>query len=535
MNQILVATIIAVSIIGTGAYAASQVSEMSAASSMSSDIDIEKKSENMNVFFNGSINIINTGKNPSEIAMFRFYNSSGIEVHRVMIPDGTGRTFGAHSQVVGDNTLTSVDAHLPRHTTQSFSLDDMGIDSLEGITGELVTQRGRTFPISFDERTNQNGVGTGDGIIEAAEKFLDELKTNQNDDGTDDDTIEAIEAVEEFLDELKTNQNGVGTGYDTIEAIEEFLDELKTNQNDDGTDDDTIEAIEAVEEFLEKLKTNQNGDGTGVGPGDGPAPTQIKQVPEKSSTSSDSVMNGIASTSSNISTSTFLTATHDGMMSVDFDLKVGGGADYATYFTYREGVGTHETCGIFRDRAGYGHTGCITNPIFHRENSIINIASLLSTHEEELVQSLNNGQVSKITVEVDIFRNTEHVDTKLIYEVSSAQAGISTTQSETYDRANSQVHITYPLDSFSDDIDIPVNVGDMMEFVVRVNLSASDIPTQSDIPTPSPYIRPAERPGQQHTITSSMMITPMDSNESYSSYVQVKTEFGGGVITVEMS
>ena len=51
MNQILVATIIAVSIIGTGAYAASQVSEMSAASSMSSDIDIEKKSENMNVFF----------------------------------------------------------------------------------------------------------------------------------------------------------------------------------------------------------------------------------------------------------------------------------------------------------------------------------------------------------------------------------------------------------------------------------------------------------------------------------------------------
>ena len=260
MNQILVATIIAVSIIGAGAYAASQVSEVSTASSMSSDIDIEKKSENMNVFFNGSINIINTGKDPSEIAMFRFYDSSGIKVHQVMIPDENGRTFGANPQV-SNSLLTSNDATLPRHTTQSFSLVDLGIVSLvdlgivslEDITGELVTKRGRTFPISFDERTNQNGDGTDDGIIEAVEKFLDEW-TNQNGVGTGNDIIEA---VEKFLDEW-TNQNGVGTGYGTIEAIEEFLEELKTNQNGVGTGDGTIKAIE---EFLEELKTNQNGGG----------------------------------------------------------------------------------------------------------------------------------------------------------------------------------------------------------------------------------------------------------------------------------
>ena len=93
--------------------------------------------------------------------MFRFYDSSGIEVHRVMIPDENGRTFGANSQV-SNSLLTSVDAHLPRHTTQSFSLVDLGIDSLEDITGELVTQRGRTFPISFDERTEKTGEG-GEG------------------------------------------------------------------------------------------------------------------------------------------------------------------------------------------------------------------------------------------------------------------------------------------------------------------------------------------------------------------------------------
>ena len=181
MNQILVATIIAVSIIGTGAYAASQVFEMSAASSRSSDIDIEKKSENMNVFFNdGSINITNTGKDPSEIAMFRFYDSSGIEVHRVMIQDENGRTFGIHSQV-SDSELTSVDAHLPRHTTQSFSLVDLGIDSLEDITGELVTQRGRTFPISFDgfsEKTGEGGEGGTGG--EDGTAVLDALGVSLN-------------------------------------------------------------------------------------------------------------------------------------------------------------------------------------------------------------------------------------------------------------------------------------------------------------------------------------------------------------------
>ena len=1006
MNQILVATIIAVSIIGAGAYAASQVSEVSTASSMSSDIDIEKKSENMNVFFNGSINIINTGKDQSEIAMFRFYDSSGIKVHQVMIPDGTGRTFGADPQV-SNSLLTSDDAPLPRHTTQSFSLADLGIVSLvdlgivslEDITGELVTKRGRTFPISFDERTNQNGDGTGDGIIEAVEKFLKKLKTNQNGDGTGADTSAGtIEAVEEFLDEW-TNQNGVGTGAGTIEAIEEFLEELKTNQNGDGTGAGTgAGTIEAIEEFLEKLKTNQNGDGKtltdglGVylaiqnintngkvyfGSGDNPgsqtdirpyvnvgnnndwatvtpnvykifpnlefakeyeynggdlidmtpytrnelwyddseimsgshiisqnpddgitisgtgiivvklypyrddmlirgtlnnadikivtsphdltrismsenkyvlyentspglgscgipdrivscfditvasdsdlsstlkydvsylvaisctdknrpvcwtserrfargglgtvissssttdgisvtslsslytggagspesflnnanmihklvspapwneqysfdnsfeeyielpdnsyivanlndgtveikgehfnpdydaffevdhlpphiayditkngitgvigktnhegkiflsrddvdfgistspggdlkiypdsvsysgylgsalidmynkksipfnigndlvyipqafvrlvfpfaaevknvsvddtelnylnknytknealmipvipggeiiyatvngkdvevlmryvsAPTQMKQVPQKSSTSSDYAINGVAFATSNISTSTFLTATHDGMMGVNFDLKVGGSADYTTGFTYGEGSGRYETCGVFRDRAGYGHTTCIYHHVDYRLNSITNIASLLSTHEEELVQSLNNGQASKLTVEVDIFRNMEYVETISIYESNSAQASISTTQSKTYTGENSQVHITYPPTSFSDNIAIPVTAGDMMEFVVRVNLSASGIPTQSDIPIPSVFIKPAERHGQEHIITSSGLLTPIDSNESYSSYVKVTTQFGGGVITVGM-
>ena len=67
-----------------------------------------------------------------------------------------------------------------------------------------------------------------------------------------------------------------------------------------------------------------------------------------------------------------------------------------------------------------------------------------------------------------------------------------------------QVHITYPSTSFSDNIATPVTAGDMMEFVVRVNLQASGAPTPSNV------------------------------NESYSSYVKVTTQFGGGVITIGM-
>ena len=244
MNQILVATIIAVSIIGAGAYAASQVSEMSAASSMSSDIDIEKKSENMNVFFNGSINIINTGKDPSEIAMFRFYDSSGIKVHQVMISDDSGRTFGATSQV-SNSLLTSDDAHLPRHTTQSFSLVELGIESLEDITGELVTKRGRTFPISFDERTNQNGVGTGVGT--------------GGEDGTA--VLDAIGVSLNIHNIITDGTVYFGNGFTGLQtAIRPYVG---VNQNDDWaiaiSDDDKIDAVVLdVPEFAKKYRFNGN-------------------------------------------------------------------------------------------------------------------------------------------------------------------------------------------------------------------------------------------------------------------------------------
>ena len=908
MNQILVATIIAVSIIGTGAYAASQVSEMSAASSMSSDIDIEKKSENMNVFFNGSINIINTGKDPSEIAMFRFYDSSGTEVHRVMIPDEDGRVFGANSQV-SNKLLTSNDALLPRHTTQSFSLVELGIDSLEDITGELVTQRGRTFPISFDERTNQNGVGTGDGtgdgktLTDGLGVYLaiQNIDTNgkvyfgsgdnpgsqtdirqyvgvgNNDDWaitvTDDDVTNAVKLpVSEFAKEYEYNGNKLVDVTDTSNALwyhDDYIVSgspiISPNNDDDGitisgtgtimmklfsysdglwfrgalnnadvkivtspfdlygismsgnkyviyentspsvslkntvqawkprecringgcwggynfntytysitstpniivasdselsstynynsiihssipcgdknhpgrrcpvtssesgsldtvissrstTDGLLVTSLSSpyvstarssspepsvgplragantahtllspapwnekysfdsnFEQYIELPydsylvanlndgnvvikgenfdpdsdaffqvydldphmaydiskngitgvigKTSSTGEislsrddvdfGISTSPGgllkiypdsakylhridnvamidlynEHPiplstgtnlvyipqafvrlvfpvavevenvsvddtkleylnknyakndaimipvipgteiiyatingedvevlmryvsAPTQMKQVPQKSSISSDHSTSGVASTSSNISTSTFLTATHDGMMGVNLDLKVGGSADYTMDSEYTGEFTKRKNCKWYGASSPYRTYSCNTHTSPSSPDSILNIDSLTSAHRAQLVKSLTNGQASNLTVEVDIFRNMQYVDTILIYTSDSAQASITSTLREAGYGASNQVHITYPLTSISDNVAIPVTVGDMMEFVVRVNLQASGAPTPSNV------------------------------NELYSSYVQVTTKFGGGVITIGM-
>ena len=168
----LLGILVVAGIMATSAYAVTSISDVSHASTLSNQIDIEKKSESMNAYFDGTnIHVKNTGKYDSEIAMFRFYDESGTEVHRVVIPDENGRIFGANSPVVSDSALTSDDAHLPSHTLQSFPLDEVGIDSLDGITGEIVTKRGRTFPISlsnsYSEKPGEDGTGDGTAVLDA--------------------------------------------------------------------------------------------------------------------------------------------------------------------------------------------------------------------------------------------------------------------------------------------------------------------------------------------------------------------------------
>jgi len=233
--------------------------------------------------------------------------------------------------------------------------------------------------------------------------------------------------------------------------------------------------------------------------------TQIKQVPQKSSTSSDHSTSEAASTTSNISTSTFLTATHKGEMSINIDLKVGGSADFSMDASYTGGFTTSSSCKWSGASSPYRAYSCRDNSTPSNPSGISNIDSLTADHQSQLTTALNNGQVSQITVEVDIFKNLQYVETVLIYKSNSAQASVTSTLSEAGYGASNQVHVTYPLTSISGNIAIPVDVGDMMEFVVRVNLEASGVPT------------------------------PSSADGGYSSYVETTTEFGGGVITVGMS
>ena len=74
-----------------------------------------------------------------------------------------------------------------------------------------------------------------------------------------------------------------------------------------------------------------------------------------------------------------------------------------------------------------------------------------------------------------------------------------------YAQESNQINVIYPMTTVTGNIAIPVTVGDMLEFVVMINLGVVGVPV------------------------------PVSASASYSSYVQATTEFGGGTITVGMS
>jgi len=165
MNNILLGILVIAGIMIAATYAATSIGDVSHASTQSNQIDIEKKSESMNILFDGEkIDITNTAKYDSDIAMFRFYNESGTEVHRTIIPDTEGRVFGEGVPLVKDTALTSDDAYLQSHVLESYTLADIGIDSLDYLTGEIVTKRGRTFPIVFENQGQNNNSTTNSDL-----------------------------------------------------------------------------------------------------------------------------------------------------------------------------------------------------------------------------------------------------------------------------------------------------------------------------------------------------------------------------------
>ncbi len=236
--------------------------------------------------------------------------------------------------------------------------------------------------------------------------------------------------------------------------------------------------------------------------------TQTKQVPQESSTSSNYTVEGSASTSSNISTSTFLTATHTGTMYVNLDFQVGGSVEFTMDSTYTGGFSTSQSCNWHGASSPSRTFSCQTHSTPNSPASITNMISLTADQQTQLTAALNNGQLTNLTVEVNIIRNmgaADDAESLLIYTSNSAEAYTTSALSVAGYGASSQVHVTYPMTSISENIAIPVTVGDMLEFMVMVNLGVLGAPV------------------------------PASESASYSSYVVSTTEFGGGVITVGMS
>jgi len=165
--------------------------------------------------------------------------------------------------------------------------------------------------------------------------------------------------------------------------------------------------------------------------------TQITHVAEKSSTTSDHATSGTVSVSSNISTSTFLTATHTGTMSIDFDFKVGGSADFSMGSEYTGQLIEYVSCDLWYT----GHTNdhddhvigdqysqCTTGNIPTSDFSysipasdIFEMSDLFDQQQKQLTAAINSGQLSNLIVEVDIYNNMQYVNTIMIYTNDSAK------------------------------------------------------------------------------------------------------------------
>ena len=333
------------------------------------------------------------------------------------------------------------------------------------------------------------------------------------------DTVLILEGTRPLLDMYNKNSVSLSVGDDLAYVPQNFVrwvfpapveitnmsvDEIALDYlNKDYAKNDAL--IIPVIPSADTIYATINGTDTEVLMRDVNVRTQIKQVPEKSSTASEYSNDGTAGISSNISTSTFLTATNDGTAIANIDLKVGGSADFSMSSGYSGEFVEARNCKINYSTERLNKS-CRTINIPTNPDNILNLQSLTSAHKDQLTTALNNGQLSHLTVEVDIIKNMEPFgDPIVIYTSDSAQASLTSTFSEARYGANNQVYIKYPLTSITENIAVPVTVGDMIEFVIRVNLDAAGAPV------------------------------PTSDDGRYSSYVKVITEFGGGLITVGMS
>ena len=151
MNQVLAATVIITAIISMGVYVGSNITDTATSSTVSSNIDQQKKQEEIHAVYNGtSILLENRGKDTSEIIKYRFYDDTGSLVHEIKSDELSGGILSDHNRTL-NRRIPSINSFWPDNAT----------------SGEIITSFGNVIPISFDvpstNRDNTNGDRSGNG------------------------------------------------------------------------------------------------------------------------------------------------------------------------------------------------------------------------------------------------------------------------------------------------------------------------------------------------------------------------------------
>ena len=267
------------------------------------------------------------------------------------------------------------------------------------------------------------------------------------------------------------------------------------------------------------------------------ATTQINRILQKSATSSDEVtairipnyiphnIEKFANAATSVTTSSFIAATHDGTAVANIDIKAGGDADYIISAKYDDVDRTE------KPKCRNGWVKSFWHDVYIRcshgggRYTISNAYAIGIMNDnaknqcESLLQKLQQGSNSDLTVKIDVYKNGDKIDTYIIQEFDTSDANIShdgfepvTVTALGYRHTPipgsvsvCDIHVTYPLISMSEIITVPVSVGDLVHFVISAD------------------------------VTAAALENPKSEGGIHTSHVVATAELGNGAVTVAMS
>ncbi len=227
---------------------------------------------------------------------------------------------------------------------------------------------------------------------------------------------------------------------------------------------------------------------------------RVKIIPEQESSDYVVSYNGAATSLAKVQTTGFYMASADGYLSAVLDIDFAGSSE-STYSTKTKSqVGVPVCVGKVTDTwRWYGSImsalKCSSafvqmydppdgakyrdwDEINEKQRGALDYYSTFakqSAYNQRIHDSINSGSLGVLALELTVLKNMELYSTGILYYGTSAQSQPSTSLSNTFNVIN-KLGLSFPLQNAKTTVQIPVESGDMVEFVVNAYVSSSGLP-----------------------------------------------------------